>query len=246
MLHSILNTPVQILTLGARAHALLASQMPTATARRFERDDWTCHICGVQLVGFMELDHLNGHQPCADTDVCTICQFCHDLRHAIWAANKGRLRILWAPAVSQEILTNLAWQALLAAQDAEGKIMDESMAEAAKIMTDDINRRESVLGNIIGATSVTGLFEALNSLRRMKGEEAYRAAVDKLGEFVRFWPAAINRTLGETVSVAADFGCWQNGDFRSMTADLIGDFWKDRSVIDDLQRLCGEHVPPQI
>ena len=243
VLKSIMRTPLEALVLGAREHALLAGQMPDSVDACFKRDDWTCHVCGIRIPGYMEVDHVSGHRPCPAGDLRTICQFCHNLRHALWSANRGRLRILWAPELKQRPLTILAWQVLLASPDGEGKTLDDELAAAAQGVAADAARRERVLADIIGAAHPGGLLESLFAVKRLKGEDALQSAVDRLDRYVRFWPAAARRANGTPVKASADFGHWRDSGFVSLSAQLISDRWNSQSSVDGLRSLFGSHQP---
>ena len=82
----IVRTDLSILGMGARAHSELASNNPKAISECLARDDWTCCICRTRIPGFMEVDHVQSHGPCQADQLRTICQFCHNLRHPLWAA----------------------------------------------------------------------------------------------------------------------------------------------------------------
>ncbi len=246
MLKSILRAPLETLVLGARSHAALAGQMADSVESCFERDDWTCHLCGIRLPGYMEVDHVNGHRPCSAEELRTICQFCHNLRHAVWAAGRGRLRILWAPSLRQRPLTVIAWAVLLASPGDSGDTADDELAQAAQGVAADVQRRERILADIIGAAHAGGLLESLFTLNRLRGGDALRNAVDSMDKYVRFWPAAAARASGISVSDSADFSCWRDGDFHSMSAELIADRRNADMSTDRLRALCGSHEPLDI
>lgn len=224
--------------MGARRHAVLAAQMADAVDACCERDDWTCHICGIRLRHFMEVDHLAGHQPCGVDDIRTICQFCHQLRHLVWAAQRGRLRLIWAPKSSQILLNIMAWQVLLASPTTTGQLIDEELTEAAKSVVKAAHRRERILADIIGGTHPVGFIEALRSLKRLKGEKAYIKTVKRLDQYVRFWPVATDRVLNISLPRTADLSHWREGDFHAIPSELLADHQRPPLA---LRRLVHEH-----
>ncbi|MCY3878036.1 MAG: HNH endonuclease [Rhodobacteraceae bacterium] len=227
MLLRILETPAEELVFGARFHAMLAGGSPAAIAACLRRDDWTCHICGIRLRNYMEVDHIHRHE--AGASLRTICQFCHDLRHALWAANRGRLCVFWAPALAQIQLTRLAWHVLLASAE-------EELAPIADDIAADVRRRERVLADIVGTSDPAGILEAMITLKRLGGETEFQQAVSLLGGVLRFWPTAANRISGK----AAGLKHWRDGGFRDLSMDLISDHSVDAARLRDL---CGRHVP---
>lgn len=228
------------LLIGARDHALITGQMSTTTMSCLERDNWQCHICGIRLRGFMEVDHINGHNICKLDDVKTICQFCHNLQHALWAANRGRFRIIWAPALKQEILTIISWQVMVFTPANNGRTIDDDLVILAKDVVEDARRRERILGNILGSSNAAGLFETLYSLKRLKGDVAYQSAIDRLNKYVRFWPTATDRIIDKSPASEADFGHWRSDGFTSMSEQLIDTHWREASV-ENLRNLLASH-----
>ena len=239
-----MDTPLSALVLGARAHAVLAGRMPHAVNACFLRDDWTCHECGIRLPGFMEIDHIRGHQPCDAAHLRTICQFCHNLHHAGWAANRGRLRIIWAPAMSQRALTLMAWQVLLFSTHENESAVFGELRGAARAIALDAKRRERILTNIIGAAHAGGLIEALFALKRLRTEAEFSRIVASLDRIVRFWPTAVERMLNHPVDKAADLGQWRQGDFFSKAQALSVQHWHAESSAARLARLVEDSTGP--
>lgn len=246
MLKSILSTPLEKLQIGAREHALLAVKMPDSIDACFERDDWTCHVCGIRLPLYMEVDHINGHQPCSAEDLRTICQFCHNIQHAIWAANRKRLKVIWAPSSKQSILTILAWQLLLSAPTNNIEIVDEDLVSIAKAIAESARRRELILSDIIGASHAGGLLEALLSIKRLKSQNEFQEIVDRLDKYVRFWPSASYRIIDIHPEEHADFGHWREDGFHSLSDSLIEEFRKSTTSLNYLMSLCESHHPLRI
>lgn len=241
MLTTILDEPWETLLFGARQHAMLAAQMSNAINHCFDRDDWTCHVCGIRLPDYMEVDHLRGHHVCPVDDIQTICQFCHNLRHLAWATNRGRLRMIWAPKSSQIPLNILAWQVLLASPNREGEVIDEELAAAATGVSDIVKRRERILADIIGATPGKALFQVLLSLDHKLGKQAALKVARRLDGYLRFWPIAADRMLETSLTPAADFSHWRDGDFYRVSTDFITDYWQSTSSLEGLHTLIDNH-----
>ena len=236
-----MRTPRETSVLGARFHAVLAGGSRHAVAACLVRDNWTCHLCGIRLPGYMEIDHLAVHAPCSEVQMRTVCQFCHNLRHAFWAASRGRLRIIRAPALDQTAVTRIAWFTLLASTGIDGQPPDHDLAAAAHVIVGDAKRRECVLGDILGTAHAAGLFEALIALKRLAGEDAYLQTVDRFNGFVRFWPTAANRIVEEPVKACAAFSQWRDGDFHDIAAELVSDYWRCEASAEHLREICSRH-----
>ena len=243
MLNEIMRTPLETSVLGARFHAVLAGGSRQAVAACLLRDSWTCHRCGIRLPGFMEVDHLSDHAPCSAGHLRTICQFCHNLRHAFWAAGRGRLRIIRAPALDQSAVTRIAWFVLLASEGTDGQPPDHDLAAAAHLIVNDAKRRERVLGDVLGTAHAAGLFEALFALKRLAGADAYWQSVDRLDSYVRFWPAAANRSGEKPGRACAAFSQWRDGDFHDMSAELVSAYWRSEASVEHLREICSRHDP---
>ena len=243
MLNEIMQTPPEMSVLGARTHAALAAASRQAVAACLVRDSWTCHRCGIRLPGFMEVDHLTDHAPCGEGQMRTICQFCHNLRHAVWAASRGRLRIIRAPALDQVTVTRIAWFVLLASGGTDGSPPDHDLAAAAQIVASDAKRRERVLGDILGTAHAAGLFEALLALKRLAGEDVYVRTVDRLDRYVRFWPTASHRSDDKTERTCAVFSQWRDGDFHDISNELVSEYWRSEASVELLRKICGNHEP---
>lgn len=241
MLTTILDQPWETLQFGARQHAMLAAQMSDAINHCFDRDDWTCHVCGIRLPDYMEVDHLRGHQACTVDEIRTICQFCHNLRHLAWGTNRGRLRMIWAPKSSQILLNILAWQVLLASPNEAGEVIDEELAAAAMEVSDIAKRRGIILADIIGGTPETTLLQVLFYLDHNQGKQSALKIVRRLDGYLRFWPIAADRMLEISLTPSADFSHWRDGDFHCVATEFITDYWQSKSSLEDLYTLIGNH-----
>ncbi len=242
MILELIGAPQEILAMGAREHAILATQCSKAISTRLDRDDWTCHVCKIRIQGFMEVDHIESHTPCGTGGIRTICQFCHNLRHIVWAALRGRLRLIWAPSLDQVSLAKLAWQVLFASEGGSGDSLAPELSEAARTVVDDVARRELVLAHILGSAHAEGFLEALFSARSLMDREAFAKAASRLDHFVRFWPTAAGRTNGKGIPPASAFGCWKDGRFVDMSALAADQYWQREMPADHIFQICGQEV----
>ncbi|MCE6959657.1 HNH endonuclease [Cereibacter sphaeroides] len=211
MLSQIVTQQIPALTLGSRAHALLLSGSAAVCAEVFRRDDETCHVCGIRIPGFMEVDHLRGHKPCGAADLRTICTFCHDLRHPLWAAAHRRIIPVHAPELTQQDMTRLAWT-IVATRDLEGHPFDTGT------VLSDLKRRSSRLTGMLGCAEAEPLFEAAFTARNVMGTQAADPVLLAIDQVLRFVPAEILRR--ETDPVEAGLSSWRLGGFRRMEGDV--------------------------
>lgn len=182
MLTEMLDAGLATLSLGPRAHSQILSKSPVDIAALMKKADWTCHVCGIRIPGFMEIDHLSGHTPSADgkTMRC-ICQFCHNLRHPVKAAQHGRFIPLHAPDIPQEDLNRLAWIILAYAKDD---------IDADAVMS-AISDRMDVFYTLTGCDAADSLIEGVFSFERILGRQRAQTALGSLDGLTRFWPSAV-------------------------------------------------------
>ena len=106
----ILQQPRRLLSLGECHHSVLNDMMSGRIQQALRDGKWTCHVCGVHLPHLMEIDHFDDHRLERHGRIATICQFCHDLKHPIWAASSGRLvPVEMTSEIDQRTLTRLSW-----------------------------------------------------------------------------------------------------------------------------------------
>ncbi|MDE0113516.1 MAG: HNH endonuclease [Albidovulum sp.] len=214
-----------LLALGARKHAMLATAASESVCRCLARDDWTCHICGVRLPEFMEVDHVNGHDASNLENLRTICQFCHNLRHPVWSALRGRLRLIWAPGLEQAKIHRLAWLVFMAS----GFNGDEhacAMAEQASLrIAGCIDRRESAAVQVLGGSHVEAFFEALFAAKSMLDDDRFARLARTLDAHLRFWPVAADRVTRDGSRPSASVSCWREGGFADVSEELLTRFW---------------------
>ena len=221
-LSEMLETSPLKLRHGARFHSQLAARRAGETVKCLRRDNWRCHVCGIRIPECMEVDHVQEHVPGDAASLKTICQFCHDLRHPVWAGSRGRLQIIWAPDVSQPALTRIAWAVFLSSP----QHADPELAAAAREVAEAISRRESVLITILGSAHAGSLLEALRFCQDTSGAVAAKRLTRRLDSFVRFWPVAASRTVRQPERHCSDLSLWMQDRFAGVAEQAIAGFWK--------------------
>ena len=239
MLKDLKNVPADIAALGARTHSILAHGQEVEIRRCFERDDWRCHKCGFRLRGFMEVDHIGPHQPCDTLDLRTICQFCHNLRHPVWSCLRGRIRLIWAPSLSQEALNRMAWQVLLASQDGSGMFVDDELADAAREVVSASLRRGRMIASILGTSHPGGLIEAMFATGSICGPERIDSAIDRIDRIAKFWPVAADRIFSQPATPSASFSRWEKRRFVDITELAIAEYWQRETTLGEFRELCA-------
>jgi len=211
----------EVLALGGRSHAMLATASMDAVAACLQRDRWCCRECGTMLPGYMEVTHLGEHEPCSAEGMKAVCQFCHNLLHPVWAALRGRLRVVFAPGLSSETINRLAWQTLLASPGADGEPACPEHEQAALQLVRDIDGREATAAVLLGSADPQCVAEAIFSARHLAGEDFVREKVDRLDRYFKLWPVAAERVARSIDRPSAAVSCWHDGRFVDVSADLI-------------------------
>ena len=212
MLSQIVKTPLPILTLGSRAHAMLLSESARACSEVFARDKETCHVCGTAVPGFMEVDHVKGHKPSEARDLRCICPFCHDLRHPLWAAAHRRFVPIHAPDLTQVDVTRLAWTLI-------GLRGNEPAAQQAGQILEDVKKRRNTIKDLLACTEAEPLFEAAFTAFQMLGEKKAAEILLGIDQYLRFFPSEVLRRDGEPVS--AGLSSWRLGGFTRLEAGVV-------------------------
>lgn len=211
MLSQIVTTPLPILTLGSRAHAMLLSDAAKACSDVFSRDKETCHVCGTSIPGFMDVDHVKGHKPSEARDLRCICPFCHDLRHPLWAAAHRRFVPIHAPDLTQVDVTRMAWTLL-------GLRGNEAAAQQSAQILEDVKKRRDRIKDLLSCTEAEPLFEAAFTARQMLGEKKAAETLLGIDQYLRFWPSELLRRDGEPVS--SGLSSWRLGGFTRLEAGV--------------------------
>lgn len=188
MFKRVITDSIRLQSLGARDHALINSAMMREIRTALDAADWACHVCGVALRGFMEIDHLKGHSPSKTSGLAPICQFCHDLRHPMWAASRSRIFPIVAPETAQTDVSRFSWT-----------LLSEGSREDGVLDTDEImsamEAREEAAWDMLGGTNLESVMEALLTVRDRRGADRATAMVEDLDRVIRFVPGAV-RDMG--------------------------------------------------
>ncbi len=207
MLSTMIQSSLVTMNLRAIDHGSLLTRDAQTCQKVFQRDRDCCHVCGYQIPGHMEIDHLKGHKPCDASDLATICQFCHNLKHPIWAGARKRIIPVYAPDLTQEDLHRLAWTVLAWRNGGEG-VPDEIAAVPEQMM-----QRKNDISEILGCEDAESLFEAVMGLPDLIGKKAAREALMRIDQVLRFWPAELLPDY-EDLPKAARLSVWDIGGFR--------------------------------
>ncbi len=234
---SLLTTPIDRLNLGARAHARLAAVGQEGFAACLARDDWRCRICGVRLPDFMEVEHVASHHDHTVANLSCMCQFCHNLRHPLWAASRGKFRLFWSSGTDQHLIHAIAWSVLLAGPLAHR--MPE-IQHAIERFLQAVEHREMQLRSLLGSTHPEGMCEAVYFANRHHGPKHGRTVAQRLDRHVRFWPVAANRALGGTARDAAHLSVWDGDGFRDRSDDLLEALRSTTSDLEPLRLACRQ------
>ena len=213
-----------ILAMGARAHSIIAGACLDSVAARLALDEWTCSVCTTRIPEFMEADHAERHEACGPERLRTICQFCHQLRHPVWAALRGRIRLFWGPGLDQTDINRAAWQVFFASPGGPVATADEALADAAARTIEDVDRRERVLEHIVGSAHPEAFFEALFTARDLLAEAKFLSVSALLDSFVRFWPTAADRASAHRAPGRNGLKCWRHGRFVDVSAEAISSY----------------------
>lgn len=234
MLADLVRRSIRESRLGVRAHSALVANDVDVVAGVIERDGHTCQRCGYRIRNAMEIDHLAGHRPCGADRLAAICQFCHNLRHPLWAGARKRIVPIHAPDISQVDITRMAWT-LLAWRSVEGAPID--VAETLKL----VSRRREEFTRRMGCKDAECLFEAVFAISSdpMVGDKRAARVIDDIDAATRYWPAEL---LPEHAGLdpAARLSTWTLGGFRviaatcarSIRGDKVHDFDRLRRAID--------------
>lgn len=106
-----------------------------------KRDRFTCRYCEFKSVpdrgrnvdpasrlasGYLEVHHLNdNHKNNQQSNLVSICPFCHQVHHIGFAAHEKAIRIIWLPWIEQADL-NLLVNGLAVASSRKGQIGEEA------------------------------------------------------------------------------------------------------------------------
>ena len=215
MLSNILTLPLKTMSLGIRDHAKLNRLNSERVAQALRDGQWSCHICSTHIPEFMEIDHLDGHTVSAK-NIKPICQFCHNLKHPLWAAARGKISLIYAPDLSQAELHRICWSVI-------GYRREKDFPADMHRIEQDILKRRGLAEDIIYSRTTEGFLEAIFSLEEKIGLENARMTVEKLDQILRFIPSEV-LPGHEALPAASRVSIWSFGGFRTAVetgADLF-------------------------
>ena len=181
----LLRQPHTTLLIGASRHAEFNAAMPNRNLWILRRSNWNCNVCGVRLPGLMEIDHLDEHGPGPGGRIAPICQFCHDLKHPLWAATRHRLAPVDIPEIDQRTLTRLCWIMI------SRVLRDAQDAQRLRPIIRTLVRRRIQAGRMLETLNMTQAFQALISTSELWGTEHAAAIAKRLDSRLRLMPAAL-------------------------------------------------------
>ena len=225
MFSEIASESPSLLALGARQHAMIATAAADSVSNCLARDGWICRYCGIRLPKFMEVDHENGHDDSNLKNLGTACQFCHNLRHPVWSALRGRIRIIWAPGLDQAKIHRLAWQVLMASGFSGDEYIRALLEQASLRIAGCIDRRESAAAQVLGSSHPEAFFEALFTAKSMLCENRFAGLAKTLDAHLRFWPVAADWIKDGGSRASASLSCWRDGGFVDVSEELLTQFW---------------------
>jgi hypothetical protein len=211
MFSSLITTSLPLLTLSAQKHNMLNAGMIEDITRMMEREKWTCHVCGTQLNGLMEVDHLKGHSLKGASGIRPICQFCHDRKHPVWAASQGRLSVIHAPDLSHEEISQISWALLLHKKNTDFSI-------DVKRLDRELRARREDAFDAIGHENPESIFESIFAIRDIKGDKETMSILEEMDKHLRFIPSAVFSEDPEITS-------WGDGGFRKLPEG-----WQERAI----------------
>ncbi|MBW3243572.1 hypothetical protein KUV57_12940 [Epibacterium sp. DP7N7-1] len=233
MLSDMLKSSIVTMNLRVVDHAALLVPQASECAEVHSRDQDRCHVCGFRVPGMMEIDHLAGHRKSTSKEMACICQFCHNLKHPLWAGARKRIVPIYAPDMTQEDLHRLAW-VVLAWRDAP----DTAPVDVAGVLTDIENRRDR-LTDMISCKDAESLFEASLGLPDLVGEKDAAATLLRVDQFLRFWPAELTHGY-EMLPKGSRLSSWGVGGFRVMAEEAAAAIRKDAAPNFDKIRSAAE------
>lgn len=236
MLEQIARSRLKTLTLGVRDHAALLGQESETCEKIFRAADHTCHVCGVQTFTGLEIDHGSRHVPLKNKSISglkPICQFCHNLKHPLWAASRGRLVAIYAPDISQVDLQRLSW-AMIAWR--------EAYPDHFETLQSDLLSRRDRFSEMMECESVEALFEASLAVIDTLGPESGMASLRSVDQVLRFIPFEVTidiDSIGDLrIDQASRLSTWTIGGFRKFTRSAARSMLSSLDT-EDLDRLEG-------
>jgi len=225
MFTDVLSGHPRLLNLGARDHALINATMVPEIAQILKDRNWSCHVCGVHLEGLMEIDHLKGHKKSVVADIAPICQFCHDLRHPMWAMARKRAFPIFAPDISQIELTLFAWTLLSEMTRDDASVSFDALLGA-------IGERESSAFDLLHGENMESALEAILVIRDREGTKKAGDVANMLDTHLRYLPSCTRD--GEPLSR------WTPEGFREVPLALLHSAMGPKPDFDRLSQAASE------
>lgn len=145
----------------------------------FERDQYTCKCCGFVSKKYQEVLHINGDvYDNAESNLATVCIFCHQCFNLDQVGNMKSGVLLWLPEVEQADLHHMA-RAIYVARISQGPI-----AEAARKALDALMKRRDPVRKRIGTDDA---YTLATVLKDYLSEHHYNIRAQKL-DGIRLFP----------------------------------------------------------
>lgn len=220
-LEQLLQIDPEEATFGSRYHAQLNSGSIAGIKECLRREKWTCQTCNVRIPEFMEVDHKIHKPVCEAHELTTICQFCHNLKHPIWASLRGRIRLVWLPKIPQIMVTRMAWSVFFSSYHTH----IPNYFQSVERIIERVDRREAILADHLGSSDAEGFFESLHTVRRFMDTQSFWQKIRELDGFVRFWPTAANASSLKMERPSTSLSYWSTGKFVDMSQQSNDYFW---------------------
>lgn len=213
MLAALVRSDLRLLNLGARDHAALLGHDVDLCSRVFADADGCCHVCGTHVPEALEIDHTRGHArgKSHDAGLRAICQFCHNLKHPLWAAARGRIVPVWAPDIPQIDLTRLSWSMVA---------WREVHPQEFELVRRDLLVRAGRFADTFACQGVEALFEAAFATCDALGASRAGPLLAQVDQVLRFVPAEVlldgEMIADETIDQSMRLSTLSVGGFRKI------------------------------
>ncbi|EMT3094523.1 HNH endonuclease [Neisseria gonorrhoeae] len=85
-----------------------ASNWQDIRKKILERDEYVCQECGFHCNSYLEVHHIDGdHTNNAESNLETLCTYCHGTQHLGFTGISGRGRLIWLPELEGRELINV-------------------------------------------------------------------------------------------------------------------------------------------
>jgi len=208
MLTMISQASIAVLSLGIRQHGRLLAGRGDEIETVMRKHDWTCHCCGIRIPQFMEVDHCDGGHTTTCKDLKPICTLCHNIKHPLWAAARGRIIPIHAPDLSQEDVNRIAWMVVGYRESNDLRVDHIFNAVSARA-----KRFEDMLGVSAAEPFLESVMAFSSSMAEEAGGKGRHDALKILDDTVRFWPSDATRDRDDLPD-AALISTWTLGGFK--------------------------------